>query len=374
MTDSNVVLSQRGRAGMQFLGHLRGIASGHLRDLARDAFSRDPVGNALEVEARELAVDDIHGWMRVVRDASKVAKRSDAHRFERFYQYVGGHEIFARGICATEECRGEIERQRSRLEEVDDGTFLELADGIEVPRYASEVEFHTQPGGWDGYDLYGEMFQYAFGPNVFRYGGYAVVESGQQTRFSRQGPWQELPDRSYQRIYEVGCGTGGALFAARQLFPDAELVGSDISEVQLRHGARLSRQQRAGITFKQRLATETGEPDSSFDAAMSFAFFHELPRAETINVLREVYRILRPGGSMVIVDPPPFHKVELFQSVIMDWESLHHGEPYFSISCASHWAGEMEKIGFVDVREKAMHPRNGYPYVTVGTKPMASAS
>jgi len=161
------------------------------------------------------------------------------------------------------------------------------------------------------------------------------------------------------------------LFAARALFPDAELIGSDLSETQLRHGYRVSQRAGAGIEFKQRLAHDTREPNSSIDAAISFAFFHELPRDETLRVLKEMYRILRPGGSLIIVDPPPFKKVDLFQSVIMDWESLHHGEPFFSVSCASHWAAEMEKIGFENVREKAFHERNNYPYVTVGTKPGA---
>jgi AraC family transcriptional regulator of adaptative response / DNA-3-methyladenine glycosylase II len=31
------------------------------------------------------------------------------------------------------------------------------------------------PGGWDGFDLYGAMFSYVVGPNIFKYGGYAAV-------------------------------------------------------------------------------------------------------------------------------------------------------------------------------------------------------
>lgn len=370
MGQTQVRLTQRGRAGMQFLGHLRGIASAGLRDRARTDFERDSDGQALQATAATMDAAPYRTWMKLVREASRVAARSDAYRFERFYQYMGGHEIFVRGICAVEECRKEIEQARSEQSktEQDDGTSLDLLPGLPEPRYFP-VEWHTQPGGWDGYDLYGEVFQYAFGPNVFRYGGYAVVEPGQQTRYAREEPFGELPPGTYRRIYEVGCGTSGSLFSARAVFPDAELIGSDLSETQLRHGYRVSRRVGAGIQFKQRLAHDTKEPDDSIDAAISFAFFHELPRHETLRVLEEMYRILRPGGSMIIVDPPPFKEVDLFQSVIMDWESLHHGEPYFSVSCASHWATEMRKMGFENVREKAFHDRNKYPYVTVGTKP-----
>ncbi|MEQ8248587.1 MAG: class I SAM-dependent methyltransferase [Alphaproteobacteria bacterium] len=322
----------------------------------------------MSTRAKSMPDASYRAWMKLVRDASRVAERSDAYRFERFYQYVGGHEIFIRGICAVEECRSEIEAVRAADTDNDGRTSLDLLPDLPKPRYYP-VEWHTQPGGWDGYDLYGEMFQYAFGPNVFRYGGYAVVESGQQTRFSRQELFGQLPKGEYPRIYEVGCGTGGTLLAARDVFPDAELIGSDLSETQLRHGYRISNRLGAGIQFKQRLAHDTGEAANSMDAAISFAFFHELPRAETLRVLEEMYRILRPGGSLLIVDPPPFKEVDLFQSVIMDWESLHHGEPYFSVSCASNWGKEMAKIGFENIREKAFHERNKYPYVTVGTKP-----
>ena len=368
MEQPQIRLKQRGRAGMQFLGHLRGIASDGLRARAREDFERDSDARSLSTQAKSMSDAPYRAWMKLVREASRVAERSDAYRFERFYQYTGGHEIFTRGICAVEECRAEIEAVRAADTKEDGRTSLDLLPDLPKPRYYP-VEWHTQPGGWDGYDLYGEMFQYAFGPNVFRYGGYSVVESGQQTRFSRQELFGQLPKGDYRRIYEVGCGTGGTLFAARDVFPEAELIGSDLSETQLRHGYRVSNRLGAGIQFKQRLAHDTGETADSMDAAISFAFFHELPRAETLRVLKEMYRILRPGGSLLIVDPPPFKEVDLFQSVIMDWESLHHGEPYFSVSCASDWAAEMVKIGFEDIREKAFHERNKYPYVTVGTKP-----
>ena len=105
MGQTEVRLTQRGRAGMQFLGHLRGIASAELRDRAREDFARDSDAKALSMTARDMADAPYRDWMKLVRDASRVAERSDAYRFERFYQYVGGHEIFVRGICAVEECR-----------------------------------------------------------------------------------------------------------------------------------------------------------------------------------------------------------------------------------------------------------------------------
>ena len=370
---SDVRLTQRGRAGMQFLGQLRGVASAHLRDIARADFAATPPALARVADAAADPAAAPRDWVKRVRQAQRVADQSAAYRFERFYQHFGGTEIFVRGICAIEECRDQIRADDEQTVAAfpDDGTTLELDPALVSPDYV-DVEWHTQPGGWDGFDLYGPMFQHCFAPHVFRFGGYAVIETGQQTRFSRQDPLKLLPPGEYRRVYEVGCGTGGALPVARALWPDAELVGGDQSATQLRHGYLMSRRQGLGIQFRQRLAHETREPDNSFDAAISYAFFHELPRAETLKVIAEMFRILRPGGSLVIVDPPPYRAVDLFQSVIMDWESLHHGEPFFSISCASHWAAEMVKIGFSGVQEHALYKRNKYPFVTIGTKPGAT--
>jgi ubiquinone/menaquinone biosynthesis C-methylase UbiE len=348
---------------MQFLGMLRAIASRDLRDIARRDFENNPAARPLIDEAKQAPNSPVSAWMKRVRQASHVAGESEAYRFERFYQGVGGREIFVRGICAIEECRDQLKPTAAPPE----SPRLQLDATIEAPRFW-HTEWHTMPGGWDGYDLYGPMFQHIFGAHVFPYGGYAVVESGQKTRMAREEPLSALPRRDYRSIHELGCGTGATLFAARKLFPEAELVGSDVSAGQLRQGHAVSERLGHRVTFKQRLADQTREPDASVDAVISYAFFHELPRSCTISVLREVRRILKTGGDIIIVDAPPFRAVDLFQSVIMDWETRNHGEPYFSISCASNWADELKALGFVDVVERSFGGRNAYPFATVATR------
>ncbi|MBM3505537.1 MAG: class I SAM-dependent methyltransferase, partial [Alphaproteobacteria bacterium] len=343
---ADVRLTQRARAGMQFLGMLRAIASSDLRDQAREEFFANERAAPLVEATRREPDAPVSTWMKRVRQASFVAGESEAYRHERFYQGVGGREIFVRGICAIEECRDQL----AKAAPPDTGSRLDL-DPTVVPPGFWHTEWHTMPGGWDGYDLYGPMFQHVITPHVFRYGGYAVVETGQSRSLSREKSLALLPRRRYERIYEVGCGSGANLLAARRLFPDAELIGSDVSAVQLRQGHATSERLGAGVVFKQRLADQTREPDASIDLVISYAFFHELPRHSTLAVLREMKRVLRPGGVCLITDAPPFRAVDLFQAVIMDWETRNHDEPYFSISCASNWAKELRDLGFVDVAE-----------------------
>ena len=44
--------------------------------------------------------------------------------------------------------------------------------------------------------------------------------------------------------------------------------------------------------------------DGLFDAVTSVFLFHELPAKAQRNVLREIARVLRPGGLLVICDSP----------------------------------------------------------------------
>src|SRR3546814_6718480 len=87
-------------------------------------------------------------------------------RLERFLQRHVAEENFNRGIPAVEERRamfaGFIAADREAV------GSLELDPAIEAPAYHAQTEWHLEPGGWDGYDLYGPLFAFAVGPHVFR--------------------------------------------------------------------------------------------------------------------------------------------------------------------------------------------------------------
>ncbi len=98
-----------------------------------------------------------------------------------------------------------------------------------------------------------------------------------------------------QTVVDLGCGHGGpALWVARQT--GATMIGIDLSPV----GIDLARRRAAeiGLSDQARFeggdVTETGLPDASCDAAMSLDVLWALP--DKAAALREVARILRPGG------------------------------------------------------------------------------
>lgn len=98
------------------------------------------------------------------------------------------------------------------------------------------------------------------------------------------------------RLLDVGCGTGFILNLARDLF--AELHGVDVTPAMLAKVDTSS----GNITLHNRPAESLPFAADSFDAATSYAFLHHLE--DYVAALREVHRVLRPGG-MLYVDLEP---------------------------------------------------------------------
>ena len=102
------------------------------------------------------------------------------------------------------------------------------------------------------------------------------------------------------RVLEVGCGSGSlTVLAARS---DVELVALDPDPRALARARRKA--SRAGVTvrFDQGLAEALAYPDGVFDRVLSSMVLHHLGDADKVRALREMRRVLRPGGSVELLD------------------------------------------------------------------------
>jgi arsenite methyltransferase len=106
--------------------------------------------------------------------------------------------------------------------------------------------------------------------------------------------------RSGERVLVVGPGPGvGLLLAARAVEPDGLVIGADPSATMRRMAMRrCAAQIAAGIVqVRDGSAERTGCPDASMDAAISVNNVMLWDRAAGF---RELLRVLRPGGRLVI--------------------------------------------------------------------------
>ena len=358
-------LEQRGRAGLQFLGSLQHFSSSAVLERAAADFAAAPEAPAL---VAEFASDTTPAaWEERLARARDVAERSPSYRYNRFFQRYVAEQNFVRGIPAAERCRAEWEAFVAAHPPGHPERLI-LNPELEIPDWYEGVEWHLEPGGWDAYDLYGPMFAGGVGPYVFSRGGYAAVGVGSDIRNQRKHVIQQFRRTQFRRVYEPGCGGANTLGVFHQLHPSAELIGGDYSPALLRAGHFVSELMNLGITFRQEDACRVAEADASVDGVIDYALHHEMPPPVSAQVIAEMFRILTPGGEMVISDPPPFRGVDPLQGVLLDWDTDHRAEPYFTAAGIYNLATAMRAAGFVDVEEYPLE-KNGYPWVTRGRKP-----
>ncbi|MEO5963964.1 MAG: class I SAM-dependent methyltransferase [Candidatus Limnocylindrales bacterium] len=106
-----------------------------------------------------------------------------------------------------------------------------------------------------------------------------------------------------QRILDVGCGTGAMAVEAIRRWPGVEVHGIDASagmlELAAREAAGLPGPDAGRLVFSQALADRLPFADREFDLVVSAFVLQLVP--SRFRALREMRRVLRPGGRLAYV-------------------------------------------------------------------------
>ena len=103
-----------------------------------------------------------------------------------------------------------------------------------------------------------------------------------------------------QRVLDVGCGTGKSLLLLSQKCDKSvELYGVEPSTDMLK-------QAKAQLDGNAKLESGTAQAlpyaDNYFDFVISTQVMHHLPTQEKKKMLKEMHRVLKPGGNIVVSD------------------------------------------------------------------------
>lgn len=114
-----------------------------------------------------------------------------------------------------------------------------------------------------------------------------------------------LLPRPGERVLEVGPGIGYySLAVARSLATDGTLEILDVQQAMLDETMRRARAEQVGnIAPTQGDARALPYPDATFDAAYLVATLGEVPDKDA--ALRELRRVLKPGGRLVVGESLP---------------------------------------------------------------------
>jgi 2-polyprenyl-3-methyl-5-hydroxy-6-metoxy-1,4-benzoquinol methylase len=101
-------------------------------------------------------------------------------------------------------------------------------------------------------------------------------------------------------VADIGCGSGHAINVMAHAFPASRFTGIDFSDEGLSVGrAEAARLGLSNVTFT---AADVAELDAveTFDAVTAFDSIHD--QAQPARVLANIHRMLRPGGTLLMVD------------------------------------------------------------------------
>ncbi|HXU31206.1 MAG TPA: class I SAM-dependent methyltransferase, partial [Thermoanaerobaculia bacterium] len=121
-----------------------------------------------------------------------------------------------------------------------------------------------------------------------------------------------------QKILDVGTGTGFLALLAAEL--GHEVKGLDLSPGMVERAQELAGERGLKATFAVADAEGLPEPEGTYDRLINRNVLWTLPEPE--RALADWYRVLKPGGSLVVVDgdwfdDPPSYRVRRFLGSVM---------------------------------------------------------
>jgi demethylmenaquinone methyltransferase/2-methoxy-6-polyprenyl-1,4-benzoquinol methylase/phosphoethanolamine N-methyltransferase len=109
--------------------------------------------------------------------------------------------------------------------------------------------------------------------------------------------------RPGEKVLDVGCGTGTlAIMMKRYAGGDLDVTGIDAATEMIDVARRKAEKEAQDIRFEAAAIEELPFPEAHFDLVTSTLMLHHLPDDVKQAGLREVRRVLKPGGRFLIVD------------------------------------------------------------------------
>ena len=346
----NIELDQKGRASTSFLASLAGFG-GQLNDnISRDAVSAGLNESTLDVDRTRRA-----------EQIEAALSKSKSFQLEKL---INEWLSINHGLISIEAFHELGDAITEKLSSTPQGPCkLELNQHCHLPDYWKNTEIHRTTGGWNGHEHMGFIHREII------HRRFVAARYPWKIEQQRSDVLEELPKQyQYDSILEMGCGTGQYTKALKERFPLADIWGCDLSETLLIESQRIANENNWELNLFQAAAENTGLDSDSFDLVTSYILLHELPANIIIKVFEEAFRLLKPGGVIMMSDTQPLREMNKFS----EWRTLHRakygGEPYWEEANSLNFVEILKDIGFLDVSSYGLDA-SSYPWITKGIKP-----
>ena len=329
------------------------------------AFLRDELEPVLVDKTNEAfdAFERAHGHPvgNIPESRDAVEKLPIMAAYRRFTRTVQ-EELWSTLIDSYDKRRDSILAELDKADKAGPGS-VEYDPDFDYPNYF-RLNFHLQPGGFYQHPLIGA---------VYHYGSSVIVPDNLDADSARDRIVSQIrtpADGSVKRVLDIACSSGLSATALKARFPDAEIWGADAGAPMVRYAHMRAMKLGLDVHFAQRLAEDTKFPDDHFDIVYCFILLHEVPRHVAEKIVREVYRILRPGGVFVNIDVPNMASRATPLRHFRNYNVTHfNAEPYWAAWTMWDFAGHLREI-FASVEEgqSGLYNLEGNDDMTVAIK------
>lgn len=176
---------------------------------------------------------------------------------------------------------------------------------------------------------------------------------------SIQSYWKHHnPGIPVQTIMDMGSSTGISTKFIQRSFPEAKVLGVELSPYFLAVALYDSDMTDDSLHFLHANAEDVPLDDESFDIITCQFLFHEVPYWNQLEILKEAHRLLKVGGVLAILDLNPYdlrRRLENSQFRLWAFEST---EPHIFDYYQNNMKRTVQECGFESVVQMKNDPMN----------------
>lgn len=192
-----------------------------------------------------------------------------------------------------------------------------------------------------------------------------VVAVTTREKIFRKKLLQQADLRSGDRVLDLACGTGTFAAMVKARHPEVMVVGLDGDPKILELARKKAEANGVEVAFEEGFSIALPYEAGEFDLVFSSLFFHHLQSEDKRETMREVLRVLKPGGAFHVCDwgsPSDLLTKFMFNAVrLLDGFDVTQDNVDGLLKCF------IEEAGFCDVKER------GYVGTALGTLELISA-
>jgi ubiquinone/menaquinone biosynthesis C-methylase UbiE len=202
--------------------------------------------------------------------------------------------------------------------------FLHEAPAGCYPRYYLQ-KFHFQS---DGYLSDASAARYDHQVEVLFGGGGAAMRRQALVPLRHALCEQSAEGRSAARLLDLACGTGIFLREIKANWPRLHVTGLDLSPHYLA-AARRELTPWSRTRLVEGAAEAMPFADGEFSVVTCIYLFHELPPRIRRAAVAEIRRVLKPGGTLILVDSLQIGDEPDYDAMLESFPAAFH-EPYYA--------------------------------------------